>query len=124
MTLVYDHAVEEFRQIFFVVDDFLRRLAIDGSVFGKGCLFRRFIQFLTAQDGVHPLNGADADLYVCGHIGESQPPHAVNLEEGAGIVVGFISEKFPLRLLAERFGYPQGKEFGSSCRISADGKRR
>ena len=76
------------------------------AVFGSGLLEEGFflcgfIHFLTLQDGVHPLNGADADLDVIGDIGAVQAANTVKLGKGAVVVIRRIGKEFPLRLLAQ-----------------------
>lgn len=60
-------AVKEFRRIFLIVDNLLRRFAIGCHKFRKRCFLRAFIQLVAFEDGIHSLNGADADLNVIGN---------------------------------------------------------
>ena len=104
MAFIDDDAVEKLRGIFLVVDDLFRRLRVGPGLLEEGFFLCGFIHFLVLQDGIHPLNGADADLDVIGDIGAVQAANTVKLGKGAVVVIRRIGKEFPLRLFAQRFG--------------------
>ena len=69
MTLIDNDAVKEFRRIFRIVNDFLRRFRFRCHIFLKRNFFRALIKFFPLQDRVHSLNGADTDLNIIWNIG-------------------------------------------------------
>ena len=101
MAFIDNDAVEKFRGIFLVVDDLFRRLRVGPGLLKEGFFLCGFIHFLTLQDGVHPLNGADADLDVIGDIGAVQAANTVKLGKEAVVVIRRIGKEFPLRLLTQ-----------------------
>ena len=101
MAFIDNDAVEKFRGVLFVIDDLFCGLCVGSGLLEEGFFLCGFIHFLTLQDGVHPLNGADADLDVIGDIGAVQAANTVKLGKGAVVVIRRIGKEFPLRLLAQ-----------------------
>ena len=101
MAFIDDDAVEKLRGNLFVIDDLFCGLCVGSGLLEEGFFLCGFIHFLTLQDGVHPLNGADADLDVIGDIGAVQAANTVKLGKGAVVVIRRIGKEFPLRLLAQ-----------------------
>ena len=101
MAFINDDAVEKFRGILFVVDDLFCRLRVGSSLLKEGFFLCGFVHLLALQDGIHPLNGADADLNVIGDIGAVQAANTVKLGKGAVVVIRRIGKEFPLRLFAQ-----------------------
>ena len=101
MAFIDDDAVEKLRGILFVIDDLFCGLCVGSGLLEEGFFLCGFIHFLALQDGVHPLNGADADLDVIGDIGAVQAANTVKLGKGAVVVIRRIGKEFPLRLLAQ-----------------------
>ena len=77
MAFIDNDAVEKLRGNLFVIDDLFCGLCVGSGLLEEGFFLCGFIHFLTLQDGVHPLNGADADLDVIGDIGAVQAANAV-----------------------------------------------
>ena len=109
MAFVNDNAVEEFRRILFVVNDFFRCFGICGNILVKRDFFRGFVQFLSFENGVHSLNGADADLHTVGNIRGLESMYAVNLRKRARIISRFIGKKLSFCLFAKAFGINEEK---------------
>ena len=77
MAFINDNAVEKLRGIFLVVDDLFCRLCVGSGLLKEGFFLCGFVHLLALQDGIHALNGADADLDVIGNIGTVQTANAV-----------------------------------------------
>ena len=90
VTLVDDDAVEEFGRVLGIIYNFLGGFGISGNVFVEGGLLGGIVQLLAFEDGVHSLDGADADLYALGNIGGLESVDTVDLREGSGIVGGSV----------------------------------
>ena len=101
MAFIDDDAVEKLRGNLFVIDDLFCGLCVGSGLLEEGFFLCGFIHFLALQDGVHPLNGADADLDVIGDIGAVQAANTVKLGKGAVVVIRRIGKEFSLRLLAK-----------------------
>ncbi len=90
------------------------RVVADELFLGLGLLhlvernvFGRFVDGLTAQDGIHALDGADAHLRMRVDVGRCQALHVVELGELARVVGRLVGHEFLVRLLAQVAGVHQ-----------------
>lgn len=83
MAFIDDDAVEELRGILAVIDDLFCRLRVGPALLEEGFFLGGFVDLFTLQDGIHALNGADADLDIVRNIRAVQAAHAVMLGKGA-----------------------------------------
>ena len=79
VAFIHDNAVKELRRIFLVVHHLFGSLALCRNKLRKGFFLDRFVQFFALQDGVHSLNGADANLDIVWYVGTFQPADTVKL---------------------------------------------
>ena len=100
VALIDDDEVEELGRDFGGVGDGKRFAAPLGG-FGGVFILGRCVEFATLEDGIHPLDGGDADLRVGGDVRGIEPRHGVKLGELAVVVRWRVSEEFLLGLLAE-----------------------
>ena len=77
VALVHDDTVEKLRRIFCVIYNLFSRLFVGGFQLRKIDFLCALVQFLTAQDRIHTLNGADADLHITRDIGAFETANAV-----------------------------------------------
>ena len=77
VALVHDDTVEKLRRIFCVIYNLFSRLFIGGFQLGKIDFLGAFVQFLSAQNRIHTLNGADADLHITRDIRAFETANAV-----------------------------------------------
>ena len=62
------------------------------------------------EDGIHPLNGGDADLGIGRDVGGSEAGDGVEFGELAVVVVGGVGEELLLGLLAEVAGVDEEED--------------
>ena len=77
MALVHDDTVEKLGRILCVIYNLFSRLFVGGFQLRKIDFLGAFVQFLSAQDRIHTLNGADADLHITRDIGAFETTNAV-----------------------------------------------
>ena len=100
MALVDDDEVEELYGHLPVVFDRWHFLGCPAAL-GGILLFGRVFQFLSLEDGVEPLDGADIDVVILGDIRGRYPVDAVERREAAVVVVRLVCHEFLLGLLPE-----------------------
>ena len=79
VAFIHDNAVKELRRIFFIVHYFFGGFAFCRNKLRKGFFLSRFVQFFALQDGVHSLNGTDADLNIVWYVGTFQSADTIKL---------------------------------------------
>ena len=107
MTLVDDNDIKKLRRVLGIVDYFLGSLLIHGGIFIEGLALSGFVQFLTPEDRIHPLNCTDAHVHIFRNKRGFQSPNIIQLGERTVIIIGPISQEFTLCLFAQAFGIHQ-----------------
>ena len=109
VALIDDDEVEELGRDLFVVDDGERLLALRTGL-GGVLLVLALGHFPPLEDGIHPLDGGDADLGICGDVGGGEALGGVDGGEGAVVVGGGVGDELLLGLLAEVAGIDEEED--------------
>ena len=106
VTLIDKDEVEELYRHLGVIG-YGYRLFRFGELFCRIALFQGFIQLFILEDGVHTLNGADADLGVLRHIRTFESLHCIEFGELAVVVTRRKGEHLLFRLFTQVLGVHQ-----------------
>ena len=104
MTLIDDNDIKELRWIFWVIYNFLGSLIIYRGSLKHRLKFRRLVYFFTTKDGVHTLNGADANMCWVRYKPRLQAVDPIKLRKRAVVIIRPVCKKFPLGLFAKALG--------------------
>jgi hypothetical protein len=103
VALIDDDEIEELGRDFLGVGDGERFAAAVGAL-GGVFILGGGVEFAALEDGIHPLDGGDADLGVGRDVGRGEAGDGVEFGELAVVVGGHVGEELLLGLLAEVAG--------------------
>jgi len=114
VAFIDDDEVEVLDGDFLVVGDGKGFLAARSGL-GGVVLLVGGVEFLALEDGIHPLDGGDADLCILRHVGGLEALDGVELGELAVVVVRGESHELLLCLLAEVLGIDEEENALGAC---------
>ena len=110
VTFIDDDEVEELGWNLFVVGNGERFLALHRGGLGGVLLVLALGHFPALEDGIHPLDGRDADFGVFRDVGGGEALDGVEFGERAIVVVRDVSDEFLFGLLAEVAGIDEEED--------------